>query len=118
MGRQLFFVIAIIIFCTFVGLGQTQSVKDTSEAEGDSVKYVKRDSVTLKISDMTCGLCAAHLHNALEKVVGVIKNKVTYDEKSSGTALVQYDPTKTSLTEIIRVIENEGYEATIEKYGY
>lgn len=68
--------------------------------------------VTLKITGMTCAGCTNHIHSALSKTNGVIKNEVKYP---GNLAIIKYDASKTSVAEIIKVIEKTGYKAEIQK---
>ena len=48
---------------------------------------------TLKVSGMSCSVCAAHVEKAAKEIDGVKAVKV---DQPSGTAEITYDPQKTS----------------------
>lgn len=69
-------------------------------------------AVTLKITGMSCAGCASHIHTALSKTDGVISNEIKYP---GDIAVVKYDASKISAEGIIKVIENAGYKAEVQK---
>ncbi len=66
------------------------------------------ESVSLKISGMTCALCSATIEAGLGRVDGVTRAKVNY---ASEKALLEYENTKVQLPEIKKVIEHLGFVA-------
>ncbi|GAC1585891.1 MAG: hypothetical protein NVS3B19_03900 [Ginsengibacter sp.] len=70
------------------------------------------NSVELKISGMTCASCASHLHTVLSKTDGVISDEVKYP---GNIALIKYNSSKVSISQIIKAIEGAGYKAEIEQ---
>jgi copper chaperone CopZ len=74
-------------------------------AEADSAR------VRLAITGMTCGSCATTARIALERSEGVYRAKVSYD---SATAVVDYDPDKTSPSLFIAALKKlTGYGAAV-----
>jgi|GEM_PF-181468 len=69
-------------------------------------------TVTLKITGMTCGGCANHIHSALSKKDGIIESEVKYP---GDVAIIKYDPEKITEKEIIATIEKAGYKAEVMK---
>ena len=67
-------------------------------------------TVKLKITGMTCAGCSNHISKALKEVNGVLEQKVEYP---GDVATIKYDASKTSLDEIIKVIEKTGYKARV-----
>ena len=68
--------------------------------------------VKFTVSGMTCSSCSNHISNALKSLNGVIKQTVEYP---GNVATVKYDPSKTNVIELIKVIEKTGYKAEIIK---
>jgi copper chaperone CopZ len=67
--------------------------------------------VKLAISGMTCGSCATTARIALQRVDGVYDAAVSYD---SASAVVLYDPDRTSPDEFISHLEKmTGYKARL-----
>jgi copper chaperone len=61
-------------------------------------------NVTLKIGEMSCGHCVSSVKQALKGLDGVDELKVDI-----GSAVLNYDPAKVSLTAIKDAVEEEGY---------
>ncbi|WP_237705151.1 heavy-metal-associated domain-containing protein [Thermococcus zilligii] len=59
----------------------------------------------LKIPDMSCGHCVMRIENAIRSAGA--EGKADLETK---TAVVEFDPGKVSLEEIIKAIERYGYE--------
>ncbi|MFT7298565.1 MAG: mercuric ion transport protein [Sphingobacteriales bacterium] len=65
-----------------------------------------------EIVGMTCGGCEAHVNQEVNKLSGIVSSKASFEK---GSAIVQYDGTKTNDAEIIEAIKLTGYEVTILK---
>ncbi len=61
-------------------------------------------TVKLKITGMTCGGCAGHVHKVLSETVGVLDNSVEYP---GNIAIIEYDPNKISPEEITKTIQEK-----------
>lgn len=83
---------------------QTPTEKAVSKSEPKEVR--------LKITGMTCAGCTNHINSALSKANGVIKNEVKYP---GNVAIIKYDASKTTVSEIIKSIEKTGYKAEVQK---
>ncbi|MCX2745404.1 mercuric transport protein MerTP [Mangrovivirga sp. M17] len=68
-------------------------------------------TVEFKVSGMTCAGCEAHVNNEVNKLEGIVTVNASYD---NGNAIVKYDPSKTSSTEIEQAIKSTGYKVTNE----
>lgn len=62
-------------------------------------------TATIKINGMSCQHCVATVGKAITSVGGIKKVDI-----SIGSAYVEYDESKTTLEEIERAIEKEGYK--------
>ena len=80
-----------------------------NDMPGDSTQT---KTVKLKITGMTCGGCANHIHNALSKKQGVISDDVSYP---GDVATIKYDPDKITEEEIIKAIKKTGFKAEVLK---
>ena len=69
-------------------------------------------TVTLDVKNMTCAVCPITVKKSLEKVSGVSAVKVDFSRK---TAVVTYDPDKTSTSALTRATTNAGFPSTVEK---
>lgn len=62
---------------------------------------------TLKVLDVDCDNCAAHVRKALEGVKGIENFDIRLSEK---IAIVTFDPDKVSKQEITEKVEDFGYD--------
>ena len=77
-----------------------------------SSKVINKDepkTIKLKITGMTCAGCSNHVATTLKAIDGVIEQKVEYP---GDIATVKYNPSKTSVADIIKAIEKIGYKAS------
>lgn len=75
---------------------------------------VVTEKVELDIIGMTCAACATRIEKGLNKVEGVSKANVNLAlEKAS----VEYDPSGTSIHQLIKKVESLGYEAKMKEEG-
>jgi mercuric transport protein len=70
------------------------------------------DTVTLRVEGMTCGGCTLATRKVLERLDGVTKAEVSYEQK---TAVVIYDPTKVTTAQMIQAVATLKYTATVVK---
>ena len=66
------------------------------------------ERLNLKIEGMSCDHCVRAVRGRLERTPGV---KV--DEVKIGSALLDYDPSKTNIDDIEEAIADEGYTAFV-----
>ncbi len=66
-------------------------------------------STMLILEGMTCASCAMRIEKGLKKVPGIKDASVNL---ATEKATVTYDPTQTSLTQMVRSVEAVGYKAT------
>ena len=76
-------------------------VEDTSNVQ--TVKFL--------INGMTCSGCEEHVNHEVNKLSGIIKSTASY---ANGNAIVEFDKSKTNITEIEKAINATGY-SVIEK---
>jgi mercuric transport protein len=81
-------------------------------ASRGSVQAIQAEvkTVTFRVQGMTCGGCTIATRTVLERLEGVKKAEVSY-EKSR--AVVTYDPTKVSVSQMIAAVKTLGYTATV-----
>ncbi|GAA4399120.1 hypothetical protein GCM10023187_10510 [Nibrella viscosa] len=84
--------------------GNNQSTQQ-EQAKGEKVANVS-------IKGMTCNVCENKVKEGVSKVKGVSDVKVSHEQ---GTAVVKYDPKKTSLPEIQKAIAASGFEVVSTK---
>ncbi len=61
---------------------------------------------------MTCTSCEAHVNNKVNKLNGILKSNASYED---GNAIIEFDSSKTSETEIEKAINSTGYKVTDKK---
>jgi periplasmic mercuric ion binding protein len=107
----------LIIISALFTLGIIQAnAQCCKPASGNSTteKAVQENTKTVKfkITGMTCAGCLNHISTALKDVDGVINQSVEFP---GDLATITYNPDKTNVEAIIKVIEKTGYKAEIMK---
>lgn len=74
--------------------------------------WAASQTVTLSVPGMTCAACPFTVKKALNKVEGVTKADVNFDERE---AIVTFDDTKTNLDALAKATENAGYPSTLKQ---
>ncbi len=69
-------------------------------------------TVEFSISGMTCAGCEEHVNHEVNKLSGIIKSTVSYE---NGNAIVEFDNSKTNIAEIEKAINGTGYSVTDKK---
>jgi copper chaperone CopZ len=69
-------------------------------------------TVEFTISGMTCTGCEEHINHEVNKLAGIIKSTASYE---NGNAIIAFDQSKTSTTEIEKAINSTGYSVTDKK---
>jgi len=82
---------------------------ETSDAAGLTPDGGQRRELTarLAVPEMDCPSCAGKVDKSLGRVDGVVEAAL---QPTTGTARVTYDPDRTTEADIVRAIENAGYE--------
>ncbi|MGH8724117.1 MAG: mercury resistance system periplasmic binding protein MerP [Burkholderiales bacterium] len=77
-----------------------------------SVAAGATQTVTLDVKDMTCAACPITVKKALMKVPGVESAAVDFETK---TAVVTFDPDKTSVETLTQATTNAGYPSSLKR---
>jgi len=99
-----------IILTTWLLVFSPQS--QAQESSNAQAQEVEKKEVVLKITGMTCAGCSGGVHKALSSTEGVIEDDVDYP---GDTFTITYDAKKTSVANIIKVIEKAGFKAEEKK---
>ena len=99
-NKKTYSLVLLVLF--FLVTGCTKS----DDSEKIEIKKADIISQTLGVDGMTCMGCEITLEKNVSEIIGVIKVKASSDDK---TMLVQYDKTKTNLSQIIKVVKEAGY---------
>ena len=68
--------------------------------------------VEFTISGMTCASCGEHVNHEVNKLTGIISSNASYE---NGNAIVEFDNSKTHISEIEKAINSTGYSVTDKK---
>ncbi|MDP2730398.1 MAG: heavy metal translocating P-type ATPase [Dehalococcoidales bacterium] len=90
------------------------SLADMKEAVDETGYEVVLSKATLDITGMTCASCVENIQKATTSLPGVFR---TVANLATNTALVEYEPSITSLAEIKKAIKDIGYEASERAEG-
>lgn len=94
-------VAALAIAFPYISVPQTQT---------DSQSPIAAAALVLKIDGMDCRGCAAGLEATIAHTNGVHKAKVLFDE---GKGVVQYDPSTIQPEQIVALVNETGFTATL-----
>ena len=75
---------------------------------GDAVSAER--TVTLKVENMTCNLCAPTVRKSLARVQGVVRVEVSAEKE---TATVTFDDIKTDASALTAATKNAGYPSRL-----
>lgn len=98
--RTIVFILGIFMI---VSCGQGNKKQSDDKAPGQNAALTE---VTLNIGGMDCNMCVVSVTKGIEKVPGVESATVKLNDS---TAVVRYDAAKTTLAEINKAVEKEGY---------
>ena len=107
--KQIFFVILVAAF--MAGCAGKSTSSDNAQT---TTEAVANKTVTLAVSGMTCTGCENTVTEAVTKVAGVTSIKASF---ADSTAIVSFDPSKTSVDAIGAAITEAGYDFKGEKAG-
>jgi copper chaperone CopZ len=88
------------------------TVLASADAPAVGAQIAASDTVTLRIEGMTCGGCTLATRKVLERLEGVSKADVSYEEKR---AVVTYDAKKVTVAQMIAAVATLKYTATVLK---
>jgi mercuric ion binding protein len=71
--------------------------------------FAATQTVTLSVPGMTCSACPFTVKQALNKVKGVSKTEVSYENKQ---AVVSFDDTQTNVQALTKATADAGYPST------
>lgn len=101
---------AALIFT--LGGGFMFNVAIAEEPAKPNISVAEEKTVTLDVPDMYCPTCPFTVRKSLEKVGGVKTVKTSSETK---TAIVTYDPSKVTVTDLIKATTNVGYPSTVKE---
>lgn len=79
---------------------------------GASAAAAAERTATLSVKNMGCVTCEPVVRKSLERVEGVKRVEVSAD---TGTAVVVYEDTQTSVDKLVAATTNAGYPSSLKK---
>ena len=101
------FAIVMLAFPYYSGIFYSNMEKQIVIVDKSDIKTTE-----FKINGMTCASCEEHVNHKVNKLIGILNSKASYE---SGNAIVEFDKTKTNETEIEKAINSTGYKVTGKK---
>jgi len=83
-----------------------------TQKQGSKVEKLNTQKVTYAISGMTCASCAAHINHEVNSLKGIQSVTISFENKN---AVIEWDTTKTSISELENTINKTGYTITSKK---
>lgn len=74
--------------------------------------FAATKTVTLSVPGMTCAACPITVKKALNKVEGVSKTDVSFEQRE---AVVTFDDTKTTAAALTEATKNAGYPSSLKQ---
>lgn len=89
---------------------QTQSLS-TTQIEAD-IEQINIEQLNLDIGGMTCQACASRIEKVLSKKPAIAQADVNF---ANETAQIRFDPSQTSVDEILQWVKKTGFEAEVQQ---
>ena len=105
LGIVTAFVIVMLAFPYYSGVFYPNTEKQIIVVDKSDIKTTK-----FNISGMTCVSCETHINHELNKCDGITDSKAAYKN-----AIIEFDKTKTNVSEIEKAINSKGYKVTAKK---
>jgi len=104
LGLVTFFAALMLTFPNYAHIFYPKSDKQIVVVEKSNF-----ETVEFKINGMTCTSCAEHVNHEVNKLTGILKSEASYE---NGNAIVQFDNSKTTISQIEIAINSTGYTVT------
>lgn len=100
------FAAVMLAFPNYAHIFYPKSEKQVMVVDKSNVQTVE-----FSIKGMTCAGCEGSVNHQVNKLAGVIKSTASYE---NGNAIVEFDNSKTNITEIEKAILKTGYVVTVK----
>jgi copper chaperone CopZ len=107
LGIVTVFAIIMLAFPYYTSVFYPQTEKQIIVVDKSNIQEVE-----FTVSGMTCTGCEEHVKHEVNKLTGIISSNVSYE---NGKAVVEFDNSKTNITEIEKAINSTGYSVTDKK---
>ncbi len=104
----------LVLVLLFLGAMSTPTLIGQTPSSPNAPVKSALQTCTLQVTGMTCAGCEAAVRIAATKVTGVTEVKVSYEKRS---AVVTFDPTKTTPAAIAKVIADKTGYKTVPQAG-
>ena len=104
LGVITVFTIAMLALPYYSGIFYPNTDKQIIVVDKSDIKTVK-----FRIDGMTCASCEKHIINEVNNLNGILSSVASYEK---GSAIIEFDRTKTNETEIEGAINSTGYKVT------
>jgi copper chaperone CopZ len=107
LGIVTVFAIIMLAFPYYTSVFYPQTEKQIIVVDKSNIQEVE-----FTVSGMTCTGCEENIKHEVNKLTGIISSNVSYE---NGKAVVEFDNSKTNITEIEKAINSTGYSVTDKK---
>ena len=107
LGIVTAFAIVMLAFPYYSSIFYPQTEKQIIVVDKSNIQKVE-----FTISGMTCASCGEHINHEVNKLTGIINSNASYE---NGNAIVEFDNSKTNISEIEKAINSTGYSVTDKK---
>lgn len=107
LGIVTTFAIILLAFPYYSSIFYPKTEKQIIEVDKSNIHKVE-----FTIIGMTCASCEEHVNHEVNKLIGIISSTVSYE---NGKAFIEFDNSKTNISEIEKVINSTGYSVTAKK---
>ena len=107
LGIVTAFALIMLAFPYYSGIFYPKTKKNIIIVDKSDIKWME-----YKINGMTCASCEDHVNHEVNKLNGIVNTTVSYEK---GTAIIEFDKTKTDELEIEKAINSTGYIISAKK---
>ena len=107
LGIVTVFAIVMLAFPYYSGIFYPNTEKQIIVVDKSDIKTTE-----FTISGMTCASCEEHVNHEVNKLIGIVSSKTSYE---NGNAIIEFDRTKSNEAEIEKAINSTGYKVTDKK---
>lgn len=107
LGIVTAFAIVMLAFPYYSSIFYPKTQKQNKVVDKSTIQKVE-----FTIRGMTCASCAEHVNHEVNKLTGIISSNSSYE---NGNAIVEFDNSKTNISEIEKTINSTGYSVTDKK---
>ena len=107
LGIVTAFAIVMLAFPYYAHIFYPKTQKEIIVVDKSNVQTIE-----FSIIGMTCASCEEHVNHEVNKLTGIISSNASYQNRN---AIVEFDNSKTNISEIEKAINSTGYSVTDKK---